>query len=139
MTPRKKAALFFVGVFALGAVAGAGASRIYVLHQLRPAMDSSLTEARARFRLEAMKRHLDLSDEQAAKVEAIERGAEPEHEGLLSACRPGLEGLRERIDAQILEILRPEQRERYRELVARRHPVGRPGLEPSAALTERKP
>ena len=139
MSPRKKAALLFACVFALGAVAGAGASRIYVLHQLRPAMDRPLNEARAHFRLEAMKRHLDLSSDQAAKIEAIERQAEAERERLLTQCRPGLDGLREHIDAQILEILRPEQRDRYREFSARRHPLGRPGPEPSAASTERTP
>ncbi len=128
MTPRVKAALLFVGVFALGGAAGAGASRAYMWRQLRPTMDAPFGEARARFRLQAMKRQLDLSSEQLAKIGAILRDAEAEHERLISSCQPGLEQLRERTEAQILEILRPEQRDRYRELARHRGPPGgRPG------------
>ena len=127
MTPRAKAALLFVGVFVLGAAAGAGVSRVYVLRELRPTMDAPLGEARAHFRLQAMKRHLDLSSDQLARLETIVRNAETERERHLAACQPAMDELRERTDAQILEILRPDQRDRYRDLASRRGPPGRPG------------
>jgi Spy/CpxP family protein refolding chaperone len=127
MTPRAKAALLFIGVFALGGAAGAGASRAYMWRQIRPTMDAPFGEARARFRLQAMQRQLDLSSEQLTKVEAILRDAEAERERLLSACQPGLDELRQRTEAQILEVLRPEQRDRYRELARHRGPPGRRG------------
>jgi hypothetical protein len=127
MTPRTKAALLFAGVFVLGAATGVGASRVYLLHELRPTMDAPLGEARAHFRLQAMKRHLDLSSDQLAKLETIVRDAETERERLLGTCQPGMDELRDRTEAQILEVLRPDQRDRYRELGARRGPPGRSG------------
>ena len=126
MTPRIKAALVLVGVFALGGAAGVGASRAYLFHQLRATVDAPPGEARARFRLQAMKRHLDLSSEQLTKIEAILHDAEAERERRMSTCRPALDELRERTDAQILEILSPDQRDRYRELESRGGVFGRP-------------
>lgn len=130
MNLRTKAGIVLVSVFLLGGVAGAAASRAMVLHQLRSTMDAPPSQARAHFRLEAMRRHLDLSDDQVKKLETILGAAETEREARMEPCRPALDELRTRTDAQILEVLTPDQRVRYQELPSRHGPFGGPPRPP---------
>ncbi len=126
MSPKLKAALVMAGVFALGGVAGAAGSRAYVLHRFRSNIEAPTPEARSRFRLEAMKRHLDLSDDQVTKLDAIFRDADAERDKRMEACRPGMEALRGEMDAKIMQVLRPDQQERFRELASHHGPFGGP-------------
>jgi Spy/CpxP family protein refolding chaperone len=120
MTPWLKSALVLIGVFSFGGVAGAAGMRAYSIQEARTAMDKPPSEARAKFRLEAMHRHLDLTDDQMKKLEVILQASEAKREETMGPCRGGLDSLREKTDAEILEVLTPDQQERYRELAERR-------------------
>jgi hypothetical protein len=97
------------------------------MKELAGAMRGPPTEARARFRLEAMRRHLDLDDEQVRAIEAIVTEAEAEREALMASCGPSLDELRRRTDERIDAVLRPDQRARHEELERRRPPPPRRG------------
>lgn len=119
MSPRAKSALVLMGVFALGGVSGAAGMRAYGIQQFRAAVDSP-GEARAKFRLEAMRKKLDLTDEQVAKIEIILKDAEVLRDERIQPCKGGLDEIREKTDARINEILDERQRERFREFQERR-------------------
>mgnify|MGYP007059532283 CR=1 FL=1 len=120
MTPKVKSILLFVGVFALGGVAGAAGMRAHVLRDVRAVMDRPPPEARARFRMDAMRRQLDLTDEQVTQVQAILDEAEKARDERAEPCRAGLDELRAKTDARIQSILTPEQQARFAEFLERR-------------------
>lgn len=120
MKSRLKPTAVLLGVFLLGGVAGAGGSRAYTLHEMRSRFGGPPAEVRAHLRVEAMRRQLDLSGEQVTKIEAILRETDDEFEQTMKPCRDGLEGLRERTDARIVEVLEPDQRARFKEFSERR-------------------
>ena len=120
MTPRTKSLLVFTAVFLCGGVAGAPGMRAVSLREVQAAMDPPTSEARAHLRMEAMRRRLELSDEQVSKIEAILRAAEGRRDEELKPCRSGLDESRAKMDAEILEILSPEQQAQYREFVERK-------------------
>jgi Spy/CpxP family protein refolding chaperone len=117
-----RAGLLLAGVFALGGVSGAAIMRWQLYEELRDTMRLPPAEARAQFRLRAMRRHLDLSDEQAAKIEKILVDAARERDELEAPCQPPIDEQRTRVRKQIDEVLTPEQlklheeaRERWRQ------------------------
>jgi len=120
MKSRLKTTAVLLGVFVLGGIAGAGGSRAYTLHEMRSRFGGPPAEVRAHLRVEAMRRQLDLTGEQVAKIEAIIRETDEELERTMKPCRDGLEGLRERTDARIAEVLDPEQRTRFKDFTERR-------------------
>ena len=126
---RWKPAAVLAAVFLLGGIAGVAVGRITAMRDLQSTFRGPPTESRAHFRLEAMRRHLDLSDDQTRKLEAIFTEAEAEREKLLDTCRPGLDALRDQTNARVNEILTPEQRARHEELEAtrKRRPPRGPG------------
>lgn len=111
-------------VFLFGGIAGVAVGRVTALRDLATTFRGPPAEARANFRLQAMRRHLDLTDAQVRELEAILTEAETERDKLLDQCRPGLDTLRERTDARVKEVLTPEQRARHDELegMRKRHP-----------------
>lgn len=117
---RWKPIAILIAVFVLGGAAGVGAGRTLAMKELAGAMRGPPTEARARFRMEAMRRHLDLDDAQATAIEAIVTEAETERETLMATCGPPLEELRVRTDERIRAVLRPDQRSKHEELERRR-------------------
>lgn len=119
MSPKWKAGLILTGVFLLGGAAGAGAGRAYTFYALRRVM-SGPPEGRSRMQVELMKRELDLDDAQVTKLEAILKDMQPEREHAMEPCRAEMDSLRQRTDARILEVLRPEQRSKYEESKAKR-------------------
>ena len=126
-TSRLKALALLLCVFALGGVTGIGATRAYMLRELRSAMGGPPGESRAHFRLEAMRRRLDLDDDQVQKLQVVLDQVEDEREGLIEPCRPGLDDLRARTDARIQAVLRPDQLARYEEMRERKGKFGRRG------------
>lgn len=110
---RVKPIAILVAVFLLGGVAGGALTWGIAVRDLRATMHRPPSEARAKFRLEAMKRHLDLTEEQAQKLEAVFEESWREHEQAVGKCKPALDELRARTSSQIDEILTPEQREKY--------------------------
>ncbi len=129
MSPKLKAALILTGVFVLGGVAGAGASRAYTFYSLRRVM-SGPAEGRARMQLELMKHELDLDSEQAAKIEAILKDAQPEREHAIEPCKAHLDEVHQHTDAAISEVLRPDQRAKFDEARAK-HGHGRSEVQSS--------
>lgn len=125
VTARWKAVAVLISVFVLGGAAGAAAGRITAMREMRHLVEGPPLEARARFRVEAMRRHLDLRDDQVARVRAIMDEADGERDKLMAGCGPGLEELRARTDTRIREVLDEPQRRRFDDLAARRgHPRG---------------
>ncbi len=108
--------LVLMAMFAFGGVAGAGLTRALTVRELSHKMEGPPSEARAKFRLEAMRRQLSLTDDQAGKVSQIMADAEARRDSAMSACRPDLDRTRELTSQQIMEVLSPEQQERYREM-----------------------
>jgi len=125
MKPRVKAIVVLSAVFLLGGVAGAGASRAYMLQQMRARFGGPPGEVRAHLRVEAMRRQLDLTPEQVERIEAIFREADTELERAMKPCHEELEALRKRNDERIAEVLDASQRTRFQEFASRhRHRHG---------------
>jgi hypothetical protein len=120
---RAKAAAVLVAVFVLGGVAGGAVGRITAIREMRRMVEGPPPEARARFRLEAMRRHLDLRDDQVARLREIMAAADAERDELMKTCGPELEELRRRTDTRVREVLDEGQRKRFDDTSARR---GRP-------------
>jgi hypothetical protein len=99
-------------------VGRAGAAR-----EMRHLMEGPPGQARANFRLEALRRHLDLSADQVEKLRAVMSEADAEREKAMAACDPGMEDLRKRTDAKVRAILDEAQQKRFDDLSKRR---GRP-------------
>lgn len=119
-----KAIAALVAVFVLGGAAGVAVGRVTAMREVRRMMEGPPSDARASFRIEAMRRHLDLRPDQVDRVRAVMAEADGERDKLMSACGPGLDDLRRRTDAKMREILDEEQRKRFDDLSRRR---GRPG------------
>ncbi|WP_437589636.1 hypothetical protein [Sorangium sp. So ce1000] len=121
---RWKPLAVLAAVFLFGGVAGTAIGRGMALRDLEATFRGPPAEARAQFRLKAMRRHLDLTDHQVRELRAALAEAEAERDKLLSECRPALDALRDRTDARVKGVLTPEQLSRYEELEAerRRHP-----------------
>lgn len=133
---RWKAAAVLAAVFVLGAAAGGAVGRMSAIRDFGRVMQGPPSEARARFRMEALRRHLDLSEEQTARVRAITEEADAERDKLMASCGPGLDDLRRRTDARVREVLTDAQRKRLDELDARR---GRRGPWPGGPPPGRPP
>lgn len=112
---RLRAALLVGSVFLLGGLAGGMVGRALTLRELAAPFKGPPAEVRARFRIEAMRRHLALTPEQTQAIEALLREADPARDAAMKACLPELERLREQTDASIRELLTPEQRRRFDE------------------------
>ncbi|WP_437622301.1 hypothetical protein [Sorangium sp. So ce1151] len=127
-TARWKPLAVLAAVFLFGGVAGAAIGRSMALSDLEATFRRPPTEARAQFRLGAMRRRLDLTSDQVRELRATLAEAEAERERLLTECRPALDALRDRTDARVKSVLTPEQQTRYEELEAERKQ--RPGPPP---------
>jgi hypothetical protein len=125
-----KAALMLAGMFLLGGVAGVAVGRLSALHDLRRMVEGPPAEARVNFRVEVMRRHLDLSPDQVVRVRAVMEQIDAEREKLMAACSPGMEELRQRADAQLREILNEEQRRRFDEMRAHHRHGNAPWMGP---------
>ncbi len=123
---RMKAVGVLAAVFLLGGAAGGAVGRMSAIRDLGRVMQGPPAEARARFRMEALRRHLDLREDQTARVQAILDEADAERDKLMASCGPGLEDLRKRTDARIREVLSEDQRKRLDDLDARRGRHGPP-------------
>lgn len=118
---RYKAVAILAALFLLGAGAGAAGMRAYMLSSMRAEMSGPPAQSRARFRLKAMTRRLDLTDEQRDQIATIVDEAEQEREQLSEDCRPALEQLRQRTNKRIDAVLTERQRAEYELHMDRRH------------------
>lgn len=115
------AAAAFVGVFALGAIAGIGGTRAYMFKEFGSPFDGPPREVKSRLRIEAMRRQLGLSPEQVAKIRTILRANDDEFDQAMAPCRKELDALHKRIDDRIVETLDPSQVAKFREFAEKMH------------------
>ncbi len=120
---RVKAILLLAAMFALGGAAGVAVGRASAAREIRHMMEGPPGESRVNFRIEALRRHLDLSADQVDKLRAVMAEADAEREKLMAACDPGMDDLRKRTDAKVRAVLDEAQRKRFDDLSKRR---GRP-------------
>jgi len=116
---RLKVIAILVGVFLLGGGVGGALMHMHGLRSMRHTMGGPPTKARARFRLQAMTRHLDLDDDQRTKIEAILREGEQERERLMVDVRPELDKLRQSMNSRINAVLTPEQQAKHKVMLER--------------------
>ncbi|MBK7586695.1 MAG: hypothetical protein IPI67_41725 [Myxococcales bacterium] len=107
---RMGAVLALVVAFGLGAVAGGFGTKSFVLHRFAERFGGPPGRARMGFRIEAMTRALDLDSAQREKVKQVFERHEDERRRAFERCEPEHRALREKIDAEIREILTPDQR-----------------------------
>jgi Spy/CpxP family protein refolding chaperone len=112
MKQKLKVVAVLVGVFLLGALAGAYFGRAYAFSHIAK-MAGAPRQERAHLRAEALRHELDLDDEQTKRLETILIESDPDREKAISPCRQELDALRARTDGKIRELLRPEQQARY--------------------------
>jgi hypothetical protein len=115
------AAAAFVGVFALGAVAGVGGTRAYMFKEFGTPFDGPPREVKSRLRIEAMRRQLGLSPEQVTKIRGILRDSDGEFEQAMTPCRKELDGLHKRVNERIVETLDPTQVAKFQEFSEKMH------------------
>ena len=134
-TSRIKAYLALGGMFVLGAVSSAAAYHAFLRRDDAEFFSGDRSKFEAR-RLEAMGRELDLDDAQLAKIGEIFGRHADERRRLLrqeiETCGGPMNAHRERVDAEIHGVLRPEQRARFEVLRAerRRRLFGEPASAP---------
>lgn len=119
---RLGAVLALVLAFALGAVAGGFGTKSWLLHRFAQRFEGPPGRARMGFRIEAMTRALDLDARQREQVQAIFEKHEAERRRAFERCEPEHRALREKIDAEMREVLTPAQREKHEQLRRRHHP-----------------
>lgn len=121
------AAALLAGLFLAGVAAGVGVDRLLLL----PAARSGPPGPPMGAPVERLRGELGLDDEQAEKLRAIFDDARREADAVHEKTRPTLDEIFERTHARAREVLTPEQRERFDELVRDRpRPPGPPGRPP---------
>ncbi len=120
---RTKAILLLAAMFVLGGAAGVAVGRASAVREIRHMMEGPPGASRVNFRIEALRRHLDLSAAQVDQLRAVMAESDAEREKLMAACDPGMDDLRKRTDAKVRALLDEAQRKRFDDLSKRR---GRP-------------
>lgn len=116
-TTRLKIWLVLVAVFALGGVTGAALDGFYRTRATGPERRRPRDPAA---HLEKMRRELNLTDEQAARLRVILDETGNEFRALRGQTRSRFDEVRQKARARTREILTPEQQKTFDETVARR-------------------
>jgi periplasmic protein CpxP/Spy len=125
MSPKLKVYGVVLGIFVLGAGAGGAAGYAVASKRLAEALgDDRPAQGDSRRAVAAISRELDLSREQRQKVRQImDRHRDENRElmrGMVEKCGSELQGLRQRVDGEIKQVLDPEQQKRFQELTEKR-------------------
>jgi Spy/CpxP family protein refolding chaperone len=113
---RLKILLSVLGIFVLGCVTGAALDSAY---RLRSAQAVSGQPGKEDF-FEALRRNLDLNNQQATEIRAIVDETRGEYRQLRAEVRPRYDALRQRARARIRALLTPEQQQKFDAMVAER-------------------
>ena len=139
MNTKLKGILILTGVFALGAVAGAGSSWAWLKQDVADELGGEMGRQFERRHLKALTRELDLTDEQSAKIKEIMTKHRQEREELMRTladdCGGELRQHREKVAGEIRAVLDPDQQRQFDELRNKQlerfplmgPPRGRPG------------
>jgi Spy/CpxP family protein refolding chaperone len=132
---RAKAIAVLAGVFLLGALAGASGAYAFGQRRLAALVSEDREELHERRRTRALQRTLDLTDDQASRIQEIFRKHRAElrasTDRMFETCGAPVEQARKQLDDEILAVLTPEQQERFRSLADRfrsRFPYGKRGF-----------
>jgi len=134
---RLKAYAALAGAFVLGAVCSAAAYHALAQREYA-AFFSGDRDAFESRRVKALARELDLSADQEARIRDVFRQHADERKRLMrqtfETCGAAMNEHRERVDATIRDVLRPDQRPRFDELRAehKRRLLGAPEARPEA-------
>jgi Spy/CpxP family protein refolding chaperone len=115
---RLKILLSVLGIFALGCVTGAALDSAYRLRS-GSAQAVSGQPGKEDF-FEAVRRTLDLNNQQATEIRAIVDETRGEYRQLRAEVRPRYDALRQRARARIRALLTPEQQQKFDAMVAER-------------------
>jgi Spy/CpxP family protein refolding chaperone len=110
---RWKPLAILAAVFLLGGGAAAAGTRAYMLSSFRSSLEDASDKGRAHFRLEAMNRILDLTEDQRRRIEPILIELEAQRGGAVAPCKGALDEVKQRSKDRIDEILTPEQRQKH--------------------------
>jgi len=113
-------ALLLVGTFAAGVVTGAG-----VLRWFGPRVPESV--APPPLPATRLPREIRLTPEQDEKARAIGDRYRPELEAVAREVRPKVRAVQDRMEAEFMELLTPEQKRQLAEIEERRRHPPRPG------------
>ncbi len=120
MNAKLKGVLILAGVFALGAVTGAGSSWAWLQREVADELGGQTDRRFERRHLKALARELDLSDAQRTKIGELMASHREEHEQLMrnlaEDCGGELRQHREKVADEIRGVLDPEQQQRFDDL-----------------------
>jgi Spy/CpxP family protein refolding chaperone len=109
---RLKILLAVLGVFVLGCVTGASLDSVYRLQAAsQPGQEDFF---------EALRRNLDLNNQQATEIRSIVDETRGEYRQLRAEARPRYDSIRQKARVRIRALLTPEQRQKFDTMVAQR-------------------
>lgn len=117
------AVLIVVLTFLAGFAVGMFTDHLLILWHRRHPVPPFATSAMA----QRLDRHLDLSDEQRAKIEEILDRRHERMNSIWASVRPRVRAEVEQTNAEIESVLTPEQRAKFAKMRMRLHGPGRPG------------
>ena len=113
--------VLLLGVFLAGMLCGGGLAVLHVMHRIREGMHDPAR--RTEHVVERMSRQLDLTPEQQARIRSILQAQDKELANIRKESWPKVVARMERTEQEIGELLKPDQRERWRAMIddLRRH------------------
>lgn len=114
---RLKMLLAVTAVFVLGCVTGASLDSIY---RLRATGQGAQGQPAKEDFFEAMRRNLELNNQQATEIRAIVDETRAEYRQLRAEVRPRYDSIRQKARVRIRALLTPEQQQKFDAMVAQR-------------------
>ena len=108
--------LLLLGVFLGGMLCGGGLAALHVMHRIREGMQNP--EMRTEHVVERMSRQLDLTPEQQGRIHSILQAQDQELAKIRQENWPNVMARMELTEKAIGEVLKPDQREHWRGMVA---------------------
>src|SRR6185369_2770957 len=114
-----KAIFGVILVFVLGILCGILATHLMYKYRFESIL-SGRAQNREEFIVKKLHRRLNLDSRQEEQVRTIIHGTHEEMKALRNSFRPQTEAIIERSQSKIREILTPDQRKKYEQLIAER-------------------
>lgn len=120
-----KCILYVLLIFLLGAASGGLGAHLYYQSRLEKIFHGG-AKARQEMLLNRLSKQLDLDDTQRREARAIIEKTHAEMDNIRKQYRPQIQAALEKTRIEMAQILRPEQRKKFDEMVAKyraRHPA----------------